>query len=67
MNDETLSKIFEPFYSTKVGGTGLGLPTVRKVIESHGGRIAIQSEINRGTQFTLTFPAIPCIESVADD
>ena len=63
MSDETLSKIFEPFFSTKVGGTGLGLPTVRKVIESHGGRIAIQSETNRGTQFTLTFPSIPRIES----
>ena len=61
MSDETLSKIFEPFFSTKVGGTGLGLPTVRKVIECHGGRIAIQSELNRGTQFTLTFPSIPRI------
>ncbi len=61
MSDETLQKIFEPFFSTKVGGTGLGLPTVRKVIEGHGGRIAIQSEIGRGTQFTLTFPAIPRI------
>ncbi|MBR5759729.1 MAG: sensor histidine kinase [Thermoguttaceae bacterium] len=61
MSDETLQKIFEPFFSTKIGGTGLGLPTVRKVIEGHGGRIAIQSEVGRGTQFTLTFPAIPRI------
>lgn len=61
MNDETLQKIFEPFFSTKIGGTGLGLPTVRKVIEGHGGRIAIQSELRRGTQFTLTFPAVPRI------
>ncbi len=61
MSDETLRKIFEPFFSTKIGGTGLGLPTVRKVIEGHGGRIAIQSEVGRGTQFTLTFPAIPRI------
>ena len=61
MSDETLSKIFEPFFSTKVGGTGLGLPTVRKIVECHGGRIAIQSEVDRGTQFTLTFPTIPRI------
>ncbi len=62
MDDETLINIFEPFYSTKTGGTGLGLPTVRKVIESHGGHIAIQTELKRGTQFTLTFPSIPRIE-----
>ena len=61
MSDETLNKIFEPFFSTKPGGTGLGLPTVRKVVESHCGHIAIQSEIGRGTQFTLTFPSIPRI------
>lgn len=63
MTDETLQKIFEPFFSTKAGGSGLGLPTVRKVIEGHGGRIAIQSEPGRGTQFTLTFPTIPRISS----
>ncbi len=63
MSDDTLLKIFEPFYSTKSGGSGLGLPTVRKVIEGHGGRIAIQSEVGRGSQFTLTFPAIPRIQA----
>ncbi len=63
MSDETLQKIFEPFFSTKIGGTGLGLPTVRKIVEGHGGRMAIQSEVGRGTQFTLTFPAIPSIPS----
>lgn len=63
MSDETLGRIFEPFFSTKMGGTGLGLPTVRKVVESHGARIAIQSELGRGTQFTLTFPSIPRIGS----
>ena len=63
MSDETLKKIFDPFFSTKVGGTGLGLAIVRKVVEGHGGRIAIQSETGRGTQFTLTFPAIPRISA----
>lgn len=63
MESETIQKIFEPFYSTKIGGTGLGLPTVRKVIEGHGGHIAIQSEPGRGTQFTLAFPALPAISA----
>ncbi|MDO4587419.1 MAG: ATP-binding protein [Planctomycetia bacterium] len=58
MDTETLQKIFEPFYSTKRRGSGLGLPTVRKIIEGHGGRIAIQSELGQGTQFTLTFPSL---------
>lgn len=61
MDHEAIQKIFEPFYSTKRGGSGLGLPTVRKIIEGHGGRMAIQSEPGHGTQFTLTFPALPQI------
>ena len=63
MQDDTMRKMFEPFFSTKPGGSGLGLPTVRKVVEGHGGRIAIQSDLGRGTQFTLTFPAIPTLLS----
>lgn len=58
MEPETLEKIFDPFFSTKQGGSGLGLPTVRKIIAGHGGHIAIQSEVGRGTQFTLTFPGL---------
>ncbi len=56
MDDKTLARIFEPFFSTKSGGSGLGLPTARKIIETHGGRIAVQSEVGRGTQFTIELP-----------
>lgn len=56
MNAETLSHIFEAFFSTKGGGTGLGLPTTRKILEAHGGRIFVQSEPGKGTQFTLQLP-----------
>lgn len=56
MDDATAIHMFEPFYSTKNGGSGLGLPTARKIIEAHGGRITVQSEVNRGTKFTLEFP-----------
>ena len=56
MDAKTLERIFEPFFSTKTGGSGLGLPTARKIIEAHGGRITVQSEPGRGTQFTIELP-----------
>ena len=56
MDSKTAMRMFEAFYSTKNGGTGLGLPTARKIIEAHGGRISVQSEVGRGTQFTIEFP-----------
>jgi signal transduction histidine kinase len=56
MDEKTAVHMFEAFFSTKDGGSGLGLPTARKIIEAHGGRIDVQSELHRGTQFTLEFP-----------
>lgn len=56
MDQTTAMNMFEAFYSTKDGGSGLGLPTARKGIEAHGGRIDVQSAVDRGTQFTLEFP-----------
>jgi signal transduction histidine kinase len=47
-------KIFDPYFSTKDFGTGLGLPIARKIIEDHGGSIRIASEINSGTTITIT-------------
>jgi len=51
-----LPKIFQEFYSTKPAGSGLGLPTVRRIVESHGGTIQCESEVGRGTRFTITLP-----------
>lgn len=59
MDDTTAIHMFDPFYSTKNGGSGLGLPTARKIIEAHGGRISVQSEVGRGTKFMLEFPTPP--------
>jgi len=56
MDERTAMKMFDAFYTTKGGGSGLGLPTARRIIEAHGGRIGVQSEAGRGTQFTLEFP-----------
>lgn len=49
-------KMFNVFFSTKPAGNGLGLPTVRKIVETHGGTIDCESEPGRGTKMTLTFP-----------
>lgn len=51
-------KLFQVFFSTKDSGTGLGLPTVRKIVEAHGGTIHCDSEPGRGTRFTLSFPCV---------
>lgn len=56
MDQQAAMHMFEAFYSTKDGGSGLGLPMARKGIEAHGGQIFVQSELGRGTQFTLEFP-----------
>jgi two-component system, NtrC family, sensor histidine kinase HydH len=57
MTAEVLSRIFRPFFSTKPGGTGLGLPTTRKIIKALGGALEVQSEVGTGTKFTILLPA----------
>lgn len=53
---EQLSKIWEVFYSTKPGGTGLGLPVVQRIIDEHRGYIEVDSTPGRGTAFTVLLP-----------
>jgi signal transduction histidine kinase len=65
MDERTVAHIFEAFYSTKPGGSGLGLPTTRKIIEAHGGRIRLESEVGRGTKFTIELPVPARLESKA--
>jgi len=58
MDEQTLTHIFDAFFSTKPGGSGLGLPTAHKIIEAHNGQIDVQSEVGRGTQFTIKLPTL---------
>jgi signal transduction histidine kinase len=56
ISPDLLPRVFRPFFSTRPGGTGLGLATTRKIIEAHGGTIDVQSEVDRGTKFTIRLP-----------
>ncbi|WP_455243492.1 ATP-binding protein [Petrachloros mirabilis] len=56
--EEIVDKVFEPFFTTKRAGTGLGLATVKKIIEEHGGSIAIGSAPEEGTTVTIRLPGV---------
>jgi len=53
---EQINRIFEPFYTTKKQGTGLGLMIVQRIVRAHGGRIELESHVGRGTTFRLWLP-----------
>ncbi len=57
ITEENLSKLFEPYFTSKRNGLGLGLAATLNILQSHKGRIEVHSELNKGTQFTITFPA----------
>lgn len=59
MDDETRARIFEPFFSTKDRGTGLGMSITAGIIAAHKGAIAVTSEPGRGTEFVITLPPGP--------
>ncbi len=56
MSEEQMAKIFEPYYTTREFGSGLGLTVVYKVIKEHGGEVTVNSREDQGTTFTLSIP-----------
>jgi signal transduction histidine kinase len=63
MTPEQVRHIFEPFYTTKEGGTGLGLPTCQRIIEQHGGAIEVTSSTGNGSVFTINFPVSKVLQA----
>jgi signal transduction histidine kinase len=56
MSAEEVGKLFEPFYTTKPRGTGLGMTVVSRVVEQNGGRVGVRSAPGEGTTFSLVLP-----------
>ena len=59
IGEEDLSRIFNPFFTTRPGGTGLGLPAVRRIVRAHGGRVEVNSSQGKGSTFTIYLPLNP--------
>lgn len=57
IGEEEAKKIFEPFYTTKTQGLGLGMPYAKKIIEQHGGTISLSSTVGEGTTISISLPA----------
>ncbi len=56
MSSNIIDQIFDPFFTTKINGTGLGLSLVKNVINKHGGIIQVQSQVKKGSKFTIYLP-----------
>jgi len=67
ISTENLAKIFEPLFTTKASGVGLGLPTVRTIVEQHGGTIDVESVVDAGTTFVVWLPRQSADAALPDD
>ena len=56
MSNDVKNKLFKPFYTTKRWGTGLGLTVCKQVVEAHGGNISVESDLGKGSTFTMRIP-----------
>jgi signal transduction histidine kinase len=56
MDEQTRSRIFDPFFTSREEGTGLGLALCRKIVDEHGGRVEVESAPGEGTEFVISLP-----------
>jgi len=56
ISEENMSKLFEPLFTTKAKGIGMGLAICKKIVEEHGGTIEVKSKVGQGTTFTIKLP-----------
>ena len=66
MSKETLQKLWTPLFTTKAKGMGFGLPICKRLVEAHGGKICVESQIGKGTTFTITIPIEDKLEKTQD-
>jgi len=65
MDDATLERIFEPFFTTRLEGNGLGLATVREIVQEHDGAVAVRSAVGAGTRFDIWLPYVSQNEPIS--
>jgi len=65
LSSKTIANLFVPFHTTKTGGTGLGLPISQRIVENHGGMIAVSNNAERGASFTVLLPVFQGITSTS--
>src|SRR5262249_11881386 len=64
MSADQVSRIFQPFFTTKPSGSGLGLPVSKRIIDQHGGTVRVESELGTGTRFIIRLPVLPMNEKL---